>query len=297
VLIGFKAIAAGASHLETGKPCQDAVDLYLPSPQTSGCIFAADGHGSEKYTRSETGSKIAVETAREAFTKFLLEISNNSFKDFLKNIVQGPQRIDEQKMDKALNDLEKNIIYRWREKVLKHLEYNELTEQEHRVCQADNNPSSGTSQNNEETRRSPDFLYGTTLIAAAIVFNKFWFALQIGDGACIVIPCDSEPAIAIPEDERLAFGRTTSLCNSEAIEHFRHCFKQEKIAGITVATDGVVDSFTPEKYLGFNAELRNKFIHFQKESETELQNFLPELSERGSRDDVAIAGLFIVEEK
>jgi hypothetical protein len=139
-------------------------------------------------------------------------------------------------------------------------------------------------------------IYGTTLVAAMLT-PQFWFALQIGDGACVVIAEGGNTKIAIPADESLAFGKTTSLCDTNAAGHFRHSFGFDTILGISVATDGVVDSFLPEKYIDFTNELRENFIKqpaAAKEKEKELQTFLPDLSERGSRDDVAIAGLWRV---
>jgi hypothetical protein len=132
-------------------------------------------------------------------------------------------------------------------------------------------------------------------LIAALVTPKFWFGIQIGDGLCIVITQENTAQIAIPLDDKLSFGKTTSLCNSNASENFKHKIGMGSISGITVATDGVVDSFEPEKYLEFNMDLRNKFISFPKKTETDLQTFLPQLSERGSRDDVAIAGIFNID--
>jgi len=66
--------------------------------------------------------------------------------------------------------------------------------------------------------------------------------------------------------------------------------------GLTVATDGMADSFEPEKYLQFNKELYDKFSHFPEKTEAELRDFLPKISERGSRDDISIAGIFRINE-
>jgi hypothetical protein len=124
MLIGFKAIAPGASHIEQDKVCQDAVDIYLPPPHNFGFIFAADGHGGDKYTRSNIGSEIAIKVAQDAFKDFLLQLTKKDFGEFLQELFHKPLQFDAEKMDKALGDLEKNIIYRWREKILEHLRDN-----------------------------------------------------------------------------------------------------------------------------------------------------------------------------
>jgi hypothetical protein len=67
--IGFKAIAQGDSHKEKNLPCQDAAFvLALPN---CGIAIVADGHGSEKHFRSDTGSRTAVDTARDAISGFV----------------------------------------------------------------------------------------------------------------------------------------------------------------------------------------------------------------------------------
>jgi serine/threonine protein phosphatase PrpC len=161
-----------------------------------------------------------------------------------------------------------------------------LNDEEKEICKAGNI----NSEDDENLIR----LYGTTLLAA-LVSDSFWFAIQIGDGMCVTLQKNGTAELPIPTDARLAFGRTTSLCDTEAIENFREGFGLTKIQGITVATDGIADSFAPDKYLQFNRELYEKFTRFPDKVDEDLQEFLPELSKRGSGDDVAIAGIFRME--
>jgi hypothetical protein len=100
----------------------------------------------------------------------------------------------------------------------------------------------------------------------------------------------------VQEDGRLAFGRTTSLCDNDSINNFRESYGFSQIMGLTVATDGMADSFEPDKYLRFNKELYDKFAHFPARTESELKEFLPQISGRGSRDDISIAGIFRTKE-
>jgi hypothetical protein len=137
--------------------------------------------------------------------------------------------------------------------------------------------------------------YGSTLIGAALG-ETFWFVIQIGDGECVVLTRDGKAEIGISDkDKRLAFGRTTSLCNADALESFKHnCGRI--IAGITVASDGVTDSFIrndrEDKSTDFNLKLLETFVKFPDAAEQELREFLPKLSAKGSKDDVALAGVF-----
>jgi hypothetical protein len=51
----------------------------------------------------------------------------------------------------------------------------------------------------------------------------------------------------------------------------------------------------PENYLEFTTKIRKSFLEFPDTAEKDLEDFLPELSKKGSRDDVAIAGIWRVE--
>jgi uncharacterized protein YegL len=117
-------------------------------------------------------------------------------------------------------------------------------------------------------------------------------AVAIGDGLCVVLEDEESIITTIKNDGRLAFSKTTSLCDNDAIKNFRESFGFTKINGLTVATDGIADSFEPEKYLQFNKELYDNFTEIPDKAGAELEAFLPELSERGSRDDVSIAEIF-----
>jgi serine/threonine protein phosphatase PrpC len=280
----FREIAQGKSHIEKNIPCQDAADVYLDSHGTFSIAVVADGHGGSKYFRSQTGSSLAVTVAMQSLREYHGTIARQkaAFFDRKKNPEEKKREIT-----CSLKQLERNIIYQWRNAVKDHLDKNPLTEREKEICK--------TGNIEYDDLENLPVLYGTTLLAA-LISSSFWLVLQIGDGLCVVLENDGAK-LPIKEDERLAFGRTTSLCDTEAIENFRENFGFNPIKGITVATDGVADSFEPEKYLQFNQELYEKFINFSNTAKKDLREFLPELSERGSGDDVAIAGIFRIEEK
>ncbi|MFP3088978.1 protein phosphatase 2C domain-containing protein [Treponema sp. TIM-1] len=283
MFIKFSAKAQGKSHIEKNIPCQDAAEAILGS--NIGMAFVADGHGGAKYFRSERGSELAVSVARKSLYDFYGKILRQKTAFFDKKAVSIEQKNKE--ITDFLKQLEGNIIYQWRNSVIEHLNTNPLTDAEKEICIS-----------NKIDMDDPSnliLLYGTTLLAA-FMSGSFWFVLQIGDGLIVVLDNDGIASLPVPEDERLAFGRTTSLCDSDAIKNFRENFGFESIKGITVATDGVADSFEPEKYLRFNEELLEKFTHIPVKAEADLQEFLPRLSERGSGDDVAITGIFRQEE-
>jgi serine/threonine protein phosphatase PrpC len=280
MLVGFKASAQGASHKEIDKPCQDNALCFVTPEKTVGIAVAADGHGGEKYLRSQIGSKKAAAITKNAVSAFFGNMAKTLNKETNNSVEK------EKIIESALRVLESNIIYTWRKAVSAHLKKHPLDEKEQAFCEKHH--FAAAIDDKAAT------LYGTTLIAA-LVSETCWFAIQIGDGLCVTLDEEGKTAVAIPEDERLAFGRTTSLCDSNAIGNFRHRFGFGKIQGITVCTDGVADSFEPDKYLAFNQKLQKEFLSTPATAEADLQKFLPELSERGSRDDVAIAGVFRTE--
>jgi serine/threonine protein phosphatase PrpC len=269
--VGFKAEAQGDSHKEKNLPCQDAALVF--TVREGGIAVVADGHGSEKHFRSDAGSQTAVQTALYAIT------------DFLK--LQGKEKKtmrDAACMDEQLRQLERYIIVTWRKNVLASFDKNPLTEEETAFC-----AEHGVDPENENDRVR---LYGTTLIAA-LVYRKNWFVLQIGDGKCVCIDPEGVPFFPPElEDESLAGGKTTSLCDSDAAGHFRHAFGFETIRGITVASDGVSDSFIPDDYLKLHRRLLEDFSTNAKQASAGLQKSISVWSSRGSRDDVSMAGVF-----
>lgn len=265
MLKGFSISVIGASHVEKEVVCQDA-SLYYPGESYSIAIVS-DGHGSSKHFRSHKGSEIAVKAARDALVELLEK------DEYIERLLANH--------DKTLRQLEENIIYRWNEAVEQDWQENPPSDDELTVF------------GDKEVKKSA--VYGATLIAA-VMTERYWFAIQIGDGECITILDDENAEIFIEPDDRLVFGFTTSLCDSNANENFRHYFSKiseenPKPRAIIVSTDGIADSFTPEGFLKFNTEIFKNFVS-QDNTLEELEKYLPELSAKGSKDDVSIAGIY-----
>ncbi|MDR0451104.1 MAG: protein phosphatase 2C domain-containing protein [Treponema sp.] len=269
--IGFKAVAQGDSHKEKNLPCQDAA-LFLTAPNC-GLAMVADGHGSARHFRSDTGARVAVGTAADAIDAFIKLQSKES-----------RSMGDAAYMDGQLRQLERYIIVNWRQRVLAAFDDNPLSGEEMAVC--------AEQDINAEDENDRVRLYGTTLIAA-FVYKRGWFVLQIGDGKCVCLDPKGVPFFPPElEDESLAGGKTTSLCDSDAAGHFRHAFGADTIRGITVASDGVSDSFIPEDYLKLHSRLLNDFPEDPGKAEAGLQKSISVWSSKGSRDDVSMAGVF-----
>jgi hypothetical protein len=277
---GFKAIVRGESHREKDLPCQDAVE-FVPY-KNGGIIACADGHGSEKHFRSATGSSYAVRIAKKAIYDFSqLQREAGSAKNDGAKRFAGVEMWQEQ-----IRQLERYIITRWRGAVLKHHAAHPLNDDERGLCEK---LSLDDADENTAVR-----FYGTTLLAGILKMG-YWFIIQIGDGKCVIIDDEGKAGFPGIDDETLGFGRTTSLCDSNAAANFREIYGFTPIRGITVATDGVSDSFIPESYLEFHQKLYADFCRDEKMASNGIKKGIGVWAANGSRDDAAMAGVFEVQ--
>lgn len=280
MLIALDARCQGSEHIKTGRPCQDFTKAATNCWKTNAYAIVADGHGGEKYFRSAEGSRLAVSSAAEAMNKVL------------KELLFYIKKKDVSVIDKSLKNLCSRILLLWREKVKVHFTENPLSEEELKLCEE--------LKINIPIKEEDIFmLYGSTLLSSVYFENyEFWFSLQIGDGKTYILKEDG--AVVSPkelENEKAAFGVTPSLCGKNAIEEFRYTFGFEKIAGICVMSDGLTDSFDLEKLPDFLLSIKNNAIQDSEKTKSELNAYLPVLSEKGSGDDISIAGIFVKERK
>jgi len=262
---GFSLTALGDSHKESASVCQDSADCLIADDFAVAAV--ADGHGGENYFRSDVGSRLAVEAALLKF----LEIFRNHRCCF-----ESPRA-----RERNIRQLAGSILFHWRGEVGLHYGQNPLNGREEEICRANNIDP-------KDPKKLESF-YGTTLIAAVMAWD-FALALQIGDGACVFIT-EGRPGIPVPPDDRLHFGLTTSLCDSEAIDNFRHVFLDKPPEAVFLSTDGFVDSYGTD-FLKMAREICHKMSGDHEKTQKELQDWLPVVSERGSRDDMGLAGIY-----
>lgn len=274
MLVAIDARCRGSEHIRQDKPLQDFSGSTSNRQKSCAYALIADGHGGEKYFRSEHGSRIAVSCAVEEINKVL--------KDLLFHIKE--KKVDV--IDKSLKNLCAKILLSWRERVCAHFSEHPLTEDEKRQCEA---LKIALPISEEEIPT----LYGSTLLSA-VYFEKFefWFALQIGDGKTVAIREDGSAFCPIPEDEGMGFGVTASLCGARAAEHFFYNFGFGRLGGIAVMSDGLTDSFDKDKLPDFILNIQKNALADRERTKGELEAFLPKLSEQGSGDDVSFAGIF-----
>ena len=314
----------GASHLRDGKPLQDSAKVLLKEGYA---VFSvADGHGGERYFRSDVGSRLAVEIAERKLSELRQKIEGLKGRQgainwkaiisaFEQNSAPGSTPAA-RRWENTISVLKQNIVADWKDAVKKHFNKNPFTDAEKTLCESMKIPPENfdlTRRNEEKSvalatkertaENAIEKLYGTTLISCLYIpglplteteKSSLWIAIQIGDGTCLIKKADGEINCPVPEDERLGFGMATSLCSSNAAKDFRHKFGFEKLDFICACTDGVQDSFTPDGLQHFVQDIHDNIKTYGAEREQqELEDFFPRLSEQGSGDDVSLAGIFV----
>lgn len=270
----FNSHCQGESHKITGKPCQD----FSFSIKTEGYTIAivSDGHGGERYFRSDVGSKIAVEVAHRCLVEFAKGISPSLVAELPNTLGIGDT------FPLAIQQLTGAIVVGWRNAVLEHATANHLTETEQLIA----NPN-----DDHEWEKT----YGCTLIATLLT-SQYWLALQIGDGKCVAISEDGKPFEPIPWDDRCFLNRTTSICDTDAAGEFRYCIggKESSPIAVFMGSDGIDDSFGEEENLyNFYIQLAKGFAKDGYDATiADLTATLPVLSKRGSQDDMSVAGWY-----
>lgn len=265
----------GYSHVLGEKECQDNSISWQEKQYDA--VIVCDGHGGDKYFRSAIGSRFACEAGKKMISAFMNYVLNND-----------ETRIN---WDALLSQLEISVINEWNELVRQHFSDNPF--------ESDARFEKLAEEDKRSLYSSYVKAYGSTFIAAVLT-DKYLFALKLGDGnvcvsnrrnkACLLDKIRRELS-----DEQLQFNLTTSLCNSDAAKSFKHCIipsnKPNKINAVSLSSDGVINSFsTEEAYVAF---VENVFKGFKEQklgdAKQELVDFLPELSKKGSGDDLSIA--------
>lgn len=260
----------GYNHIKSGIVCQDSSGHY--SDDSMAVVVVADGHGSDNYPRTDKGSSFAVEATITAIGEFVKTVEDNA--------------IDiSEDSDSYLEQLAKKILANWYEAVDADLKKYPFSEEELSKVSDKHKKRYMSGQRQEKA-------YGTTLIAACQT-NNYWFGLQIGDGKCVCISQDGSTYEPIPWDDDCQANITTSICDSEAIEEFRYCFMKECPVATLMGTDGIDDSYanSEEMYVLYRSILAIFAEHGRETGESEIREFLPGLSRKGSGDDVSIAGI------
>lgn len=284
----------GESHIATGKVCQDY--SYSKVYENGNSIaLVCDGHGGKRYFRSDIGAKIAAEVTERNVQIFLDEVGHNLITDKAftqEETISG--QIDRQDFDKqsaveiAFRQLFASIISGWNSKVLEHASLNPIKDEEKKDL---------------EPKWIEDFnigvslekVYGCTLIVYASTPN-YWIAFQIGDGKCFAFDQNGQWSEPIPWDERCFLNKTTSICDSSAIDEFRYCYQGDGVFPIAMilGSDGIDDSFgAEENQANFYVQILKSLVKSGiADTLHEIETTLPQLSKIGSQDDMSVSMVF-----
>lgn len=271
----FSRVERGYRHIKMGSACQDYALASDAAPDCS-VIVVADGHGGGDYFRSDRGSKFIVQAAMAG----LMEFGSK---------VMAVQLRDPAERRKLLRELFAGILKRWKESI-----------------EADmfDEPFAESQMENVSLRCREEYMagkgveraYGTTLVAV-LVTEHYWLGIQQGDGRCIAVRTDGSCEQPIPWDVRCENNITTSICDPNAVDEFRHSFSERMPAAVFVTSDGVDAAYADmDGTYGFCQTQASIYLNDGRPGlEKAVGEYLPNLSKRGTGDDVSVAGLLCVD--
>ena len=284
----------GESHIATGKVCQDY--SYSKVYENGNAIaVVCDGHGGKRYFRSDTGAKITAEVTEDKVKTFIEQVGLSLLKNepFSQRGTISEQIFNQDfdktsNIERAFRQLFGSIIYEWNAKVLDHATKNPISELEKEGLEEHWIREFEEGVNLEK-------VYGCTLIVYAYT-PEFWFAFQIGDGKCFASDAAGNWSEPIPWDERCFLNKTTSICDSNAIDEFRYCYEGNGRSPIAVilGSDGIDDSLgSEENQANFYVQILKSIAKSGLDATLlEVETTLPQLSKIGSLDDMSISMIY-----
>ena len=292
----YKFSCQGESHKADNKPCQDA---SFSAVYDDGLAIAivCDGHGGDRYFRSDVGAHMATEVIRDSVKTFVDTIDKSLFEGKPYTAVEAITSDDVVKkqtlIDVKFRQLFSSIIYQWNQKIAEHAANTPVSEWEQEHVPQKYLDELQTSETFEK-------LYGCTLMVY-VQTPDYWFAFHLGDGKCISFHQEGDFwQMPIPWDERCFLNKTTSICDANAINEFRYCYEGDGKfpMAIFLGSDGMDDSF------GEDTNLVNFYIQVVKMLVTEgkeatiasIEADLPQLSKIGSKDDMSVAFVYNIDE-
>lgn len=287
----------GESHITTGKVCQDCSHSTVYE-NGNAIAIVCDGHGGKRYFRSDTGAKIAVEVTEHKIKTFITEIGLSILTDrpFTQRATISEQITNQDfnktsDIERAFRQLFGSIIYEWNAEILTHAH-------QHPISESEKKDLDERWIKEFDEKKNLEKVYGCTLIAYAYT-PDFWFAFQIGDGKCFAYDDNGGWSEPIPWDDRCFLNKTTSICDSGAIDEFRYCYDGTGKAPIAMilGSDGIDDSLgTEENQANFYVQILKSIAKDGIDATlAEIESTLPRLSKIGSQDDMSIAMIFDAE--
>lgn len=196
----------GGLHVHRGLPNQDA---HLTHGWADGgaLVVVADGHGDPRHSRSQTGSRLAVEAARTAVDahRDALAAADDAGADAVRTVLEG--------------EVGPALVGSWQAAVDADL-----------AERADERTPTG--------ELADRFDYGTTVLLA-VSLGAHVAALQLGDGEVVLVSPEGVGTRPMPLDPLLDGTLTTSLCQDDPLASVRYAVVPAAEVGLAwVCTDG-----------------------------------------------------------
>ena len=284
----------GESHKATDKVCQDYSYSHIDKNGLAIAVVC-DGHGGKHYFRSDIGARFATEIIANNAKEFVNNIDETLFvgqpftqQATIQTEIDRQDFRKEKPVDVAFRQLFASIIGQWQQRIEQHAAENPLTDKEN-------------TQVEEQYRKEfqegykLEKIYGCTLMAY-VSTPKYWFAFHLGDGKMISFDQDAQWKEPVLWDDRCFLNKTTSICDSDALNEFRYTYQGDGGFPIAVflGSDGMDDSFGEETNLvNFYVKVAKSLVTNGHDATfADIQETLPVLSKRGSQDDMSVACVY-----
>ncbi len=332
-IYSFHKTVRGYMHVMRDIICQDCSASFAEDDDLFHIAVVADGHGSSVCMRSNIGSEMVTEIAKEELENFASYILYNRKREIAKKELEelnsflqnqksdsyffrmfGAEEVSFEESLAAIEMTKENgegydglSFPEDKEVLIKKLtdsivfRWNKAVNEHFAVNPFTEQEFELAGEYAEQYRRKMEIehAYGTTLIASLRV-KDFLILIQQGDGRCDVFYGDGEVDQPIPWDENCHENVTTSMCDFDAEKRIRSCvldLRKRKIVACYLGTDGVEDSYRNME--GTHAFYQNLSCYIvengTEEFEKYLEELLPEFSKRGSGDDISVAGIIDLE--
>ena len=268
----------GASHIRDDKPLQD-YSLAVSGDGFSVAVVC-DGHGADKHFRSQVGSELAAQIAKNKLVDFFEH--NRTWEQFNNNT------------EAKLSRLKLSILTRWQLQIEDYSKQNPFTEEELKKA------SSSFAFKKDYDVANP---YGTTLLAA-LVCKEYYLLLVIGDGAISKIKSDYSASVVTFPGKQVFNDRphslTDSLCEENAYQKMYCSYEKitDEILAFGLCSDGMSEAFISNdallakinNYLNYYAE---EGLEKATEAISAQLNELSQISYLGDDISLAFATLYL----
>lgn len=258
----FGASVQGASHIRSGRECQDSLKKVIKDSGAA-ILAVADGHGSDSCPYSKTGSFVAVNVFCKIMDDYLETYSEQTemLFTFLKR--EGDTKIAQE------------IDAEWKRRILRL----------HTKSKREIPLNEEGGKDKEAVYR----LYGSTLLGLVIT-EEFLFAFQLGDGD--IVKVSKAGIYNVIEADKMLGTETHSLSKAEswkkAITLIRRREEEKKPVMFLLSSDGLSNSYKNDgefmkTCLDYYALLEEYGV---KAVSNQLEAWLQETSEMGCGDDI-----------